>query len=142
RITRKESHGEVENRVTTATLIAAIDNSPRVTARLQNMASLTVDRIRVIDVRPFIAPARRATYVAALEKNSDRIEGLRSELVTMDAVIRKLAEQRPRLGVDHVVAAGILDVIETGKSSNVLVLYVDNRNRLSASTSESGRSDH
>jgi hypothetical protein len=44
--------------------------------------------------------------------------------------VQKLADQRPALDVDDVVAAGILDVIETGESENILVLYVDNKNRL------------
>jgi hypothetical protein len=137
RITRRESHGEVRNTVNISTVVAAIDNSARVTARLGSLGPLSSDRIRVIDVRPFIARARRATYVSSLASNTERVEALRAELVTLDPVVRALADRRPPLSVDAVVAAGILDVIETGKSVNVLVLYVDNSNRLGVSPSGS-----
>ena len=57
----------------------------------------------------------------------------------MDPVVRVLAKSRPALTVDDVVGAGILDVIETGKSAGVLVLYVDNRNRLRRAESADAR---
>jgi hypothetical protein len=137
RITRRESRGEVHNRVTVSTVLTAIDNSPRVTNRLNGLGVLTAERIRVIDVRPYIAAPRRSTYNASLESNAQHIERLRAELVTLDPVVRVLAARRPQLTVDDVVAAGILDVIETGKSSNVLVLYVDSGNRLGKASSQS-----
>lgn len=129
-VTRRESHGEVRNRVNVNTVVTAMDNTSRITARLNGLGNLTVNRIRVLDVRPYIAPARRPTYLAALDRNSRKLELLRGELVTIDPVVQKLADQRPSMTVDDVVAAGILDVIETNESENVLVLYVDNRNRL------------
>ncbi|MGQ0643287.1 MAG: hypothetical protein ACT4P6_21285 [Gemmatimonadaceae bacterium] len=135
RITRRESRGEVRNQVTVETVVAAINNSARVSARLANLGAFTSERIRIIDVRPFIARARRGSYVATLEKNVERIEALRADLVAQDPVVRALADRRPSLTVDAVVAAGILDVMETGKSFNVLVLYVDNGNALGTASS-------
>jgi hypothetical protein len=135
RITRRESHGEVRNSVNVSTVVAAIDNAARVTARLNGIGILTNDRIRVIDVRPYIAASRRAAYRSSLENNQDRIEDMRAALVTMDPVVRVLADRK--ITVDAVVAAGILDVMETGKSSNVLVLYVDSSNQIGMSSSTS-----
>lgn len=138
-VTRRESRGEVRNRVTVNTVVAAMDNTSRVITRLNAMGNLTDERIRVIDARPYIAPARRTTYVSALDRNGTKVEHLRAELVAIDPVVRVLARQRPTLTVDDVVAAGILDVIETGTSANVLVLYVDNRNRLRRDESADAR---
>lgn len=134
RITRRESHGEVRNSVNVSTIVAAMDNAPRVTSRLHGMGVLTSERIRVIDVRPYIASSRREAYRSSLQNNHDRLEALRAALVTMDPVVRVLADRTPPLTVDAVVAAGILDVIETGTSSNVLVLYVDKSNQLGMSS--------
>ncbi len=127
-ITRRESHGEALNQVTASSVVAAIANTSRVIARLNDL-SLSSDRIRVVDVRPYV---RSQTYSAALSKNAEQIETLRAQLVTMEPVLRALADRRspPIITVDDVVAAGMLDVIETGKSVNVLLLYVDNRNRV------------
>ena len=138
-VTRRESRGEVRNRVTVNTVTAAMDNTSRVISRLNTLGNLTDDRVRVIDVRPYVAPAGRSSYLAALNRNGDRIEQLRAELVAMDPVVRVLAKRRPALTVDDVVGAGILDVIETGKSAGVLVLYVDNRNRLPRAENTDGR---
>ena len=138
-ITRRESRGEVHNRVTVNTVVAVMDNTSRVIARLNTMGHLTDNRVRVIDVRPYIAPARRSAYLGALDRNGAKIERLRAELVTREAAVRVLANRRPALTVDDVVGAGILDVIETGKSANVLVLYVDNRNRLGRAESADAR---
>lgn len=138
-ITRRESRGEVRNRVTVNTVTAAMNNTSRVISRLNTLGNLTDDHVRVIDVRPYIAPARRSTYLSALDRNGAMIEQLRAELVTMDPVVRVLAKRRPALTVDDIVGAGILDVIETGKSAGVLVLYVDNRNRLRRAESADGR---
>ncbi len=129
-ITRRESRGEVRNRVNVNSVVAAMDNTSRITTRVHGLGDLTVNRVRIVDVRPYIPAAQRPTYLAALDRNSRKIELLRGELVTIDPVVLKLADQRPALDVDDVVAAGILDVIETGESENILVLYVDNRNRL------------
>lgn len=138
RITRRESHGavargEVRNRVTVSTVVVAMDNTSRITTRLNGLGNLTASSIRILDVRPFIPAARRSTYLAALDRNARKIELLRSELVSIDPVVEKLAAQKPPLDVDDVVAAGILDVIETADSENILVLYVDRRNRLASS---------
>jgi hypothetical protein len=134
RITRRESHGEVRNHVTAPTVVAAIGNTSRVNARVDGL-SLSSDRVRVVYVRPNV---RTQNYSSALSKNAEQIEILRQELVTIEPVFRKLAESRPSLTVDDVVAAGILDVIETGKSVNVLVLYVDIRNRIGVRSTTSG----
>ena len=56
-ITRRESRGEVRNRVTVNTVTAAMDNTSRVISRLNTLGNLADDRVRVIDVRPYIAPA-------------------------------------------------------------------------------------
>lgn len=138
-ITRRESRGEVRNRVTVNTVVAAMDNTSRVISRLNTLGNLTDDRVRVIDVRPYIAPRGRPAYMNALDRNSTTIVHLRAELVTMDPVVRVLAQSRPALTVDDVVGAGILDVIETGKSAGVLVLYVDNRNGLRRAESADAR---
>jgi len=138
-ITRRESRGEVRNRVTVNTVTAAMDNTSRVIPRLNTLGNLTDDRVRVIDVRPYIAPARRSIYLRALDRNGATIEHLRAELVTRDPVVRVLAKERPGLTVDDIVGAGILDVIETGKSAGVLVLYVDNRNPLRRAESADAR---
>ena len=138
RITRRESHGEVVNRVTVNTVVTAIDNSSRVVPRLNALTAIPVERIRVVDVRTSIPASRRNTYAAALERNERALAELRVELVMIDPVVKVLGARRPALTVDDVVGAGILDVIETGKSANVLVLYVDNRNRIGRSTN--GRS--
>ena len=130
KITRRESHGEVRNRVNVNTVVAAMDNTSRTTMRVSGLGNLTVNRVRIVDVRPYIPTAQRSTYLAALDRNSRKIELLRGELVTIDPVVQKLADQRPALDVDDVVAAGVLDVIETGESENILVLYVDGKNRL------------
>ena len=130
KITRRESHGEVRNRVNVSSVVTAMDNTSRTTTRVAGLGSLTVNRVRIVDVRPYIPAGQRPTYLAALDRNSRKIELLRGELVTIDPVVQKLADQRPALDVDDVVAAGILDVIETGESENILVLYVDNKNRL------------
>ena len=130
RITRRESHGEVVNRVTVNTVVTAIDNSPRVIPRLDALATIPVERIRIVDVRSAIPASRRTTYADALGRNEKALAALRVELVMIDPVVKVLGARRPALTVDDVVAAGILDVIETGKSANVLVLYVDNRNRI------------
>ena len=134
RITRRESHGEVRNMVTASTVVAAIGNTSRINARVDGL-SLSSDRVRVVDVRPYV---RTQNYSSALSKNAEQIEVLRQQLVTIEPVFRMLAEHRPSLTVDDVVAAGILDVIETGKSVNVLVLYVDNRNRIGVRSTTSG----
>ncbi|MGH9203879.1 MAG: hypothetical protein ACRD2A_21845, partial [Vicinamibacterales bacterium] len=134
RITRRESHGEVVNRVTISTVVTAADNSARVIPRLSALAAIPVERIRVVDVRSSIPASRRSTYAAALERNEKALTDLRVELVMIDPVVKVLGARRPSLTVDDVVGAGILDVIETGKSANVLVLYVDNRNRTGRST--------
>jgi len=134
RITRRESHGEVRNMVTASTVVAAIGNTSRINARVDGL-SLSSDRVRVVDVRPYV---RTQHYSSALSKNAEQIEILRQQLVTIEPVFRMLAEHRPSLTVDDVVAAGILDVIETGKSVNVLVLYVDNRNRIGVRSTTSG----
>ncbi|HJU73790.1 MAG TPA: hypothetical protein VJ717_08595 [Gemmatimonadaceae bacterium] len=138
RITRRESHGEVVNRVTVNTIVTAIDNSSRVVPRLSALTTIPVERIRVVDVRTSIPAARRSTYTAALERNEKSLAELRVELVMIDPVVKVLGARRPALTVDDVVGAGILDVIETGKSANVLVLYVDNRNRINRSTNGNG----
>lgn len=129
-ITRRESYGEVRNRVNVNTVVAAMDNTSRVATRVSGLGNLTVNRVRVVDVRSYIPASQRSKYLAALDRNSRKIELLRGELVTIDPVVQKLADQRPALDVDDVVAAGILDVIETGTSENILVLYVDSKNRL------------
>ncbi len=129
-VTRRESHGEVRNRVNVNTVVAAMDNTSRTTMRVSGLGNLTVNRVRIVDVRPYIPTGQRSTYLAALDRNSRKIELLRGELVTIDPVVQKLADQRPALDVDDVVAAGVLDVIETGESENILVLYVDGKNRL------------
>jgi hypothetical protein len=126
-LTRRESRGEVRNRVTAATVVAAVGNAPRVTERLDALGPLARDDIRVIDVRPYIAPARRSSYRAALDRNAARIERLRAELVTRNEVVRALADHRPAFSVDDVIAAAVLEVVETGRNENVLVLYVDPR---------------
>jgi hypothetical protein len=130
KITWRESHGEVRNRVNVNSVVAAMDNTSRTTTRVAGLGSLTVNRVRIVDVRPYIPAGQRRAYLAALDRNSRKIELLRGELVTIDPVVQKLADQKPALDVDDVVAAGILDVIETGESENILVLYVDNKNRL------------
>ena len=129
-VTRRESRGEVRNRVNVSTVVAAMDNTSRTTMRVSGLGNLTVNRVRIVDVRPYIPNAQRSTYLAALDRNSRKIELLRGELVTIDPVVQKLADQKPKLDVDDVVAAGVLDVIETGVSENILVLYVDAKNRL------------
>lgn len=127
RVTRRESRGEVRNRVTSATVVAAVGNIPRVTERLDALGPLSRDEIRVIDVRPYIAPARRSSYRAALDRNAARIERLRVELIRRDQVVRALADHKPSFSVDDVIAAAVLEVVETGRNENVLVLYVDPR---------------
>lgn len=130
KVTRRESHGEVRNRVNVNTVVAAMDNTSRTTMRVSGLGSLTVNRVRIVDVRPYIPTGQRSAYLAALDRNTRKIELLRGELVTIDPVVQKLADQKPALNVDDVVAAGVLDVIETGDSENILVLYVDAKNRL------------
>jgi hypothetical protein len=92
RITRRESHGEVRNTVHVATVVAALDNSARITARLKRASPVTSDRIRIVDVRQSIAARRSAFYVAALQRNAARIQALRAELVTQDPVVRAPAD--------------------------------------------------
>lgn len=124
-ITRRESRGEVHNRVTAATVVTAVDNTARVTERLDDLGELPREFIRVLDVRPYIAPARRSAYRAALDRNVTRIVRMRAALTYVDEVARALAERK--FSVDDVVAAAVLEVVETGRNENVLVLYVDPR---------------
>jgi hypothetical protein len=124
-ITRRESRGEVRNRVTAATVVAAIENTARVTERIDNLGELPRDHIRVLDVRPYLAPARASAYRAALDRNATRIGRMRAELTYHDEVVRALAERK--FSVDDVIAASVLEVVETAENDNVLVLYVDPR---------------
>ncbi|MEW5917157.1 MAG: hypothetical protein AB1762_12160 [Gemmatimonadota bacterium] len=128
RITRRESRGDVHNRVTAATVLTAVDDAARVAARVDRLRQITAAQVRIIDVRPAISGGQRAQYVAALTRRAADIEALRTALVAVDTAIHVLNTQRPPHTVDDVVAAGVLDVIETDKSSTVLVLYVDGQN--------------
>jgi hypothetical protein len=133
RITRRESRGEVYNRVTLSTVITAINESPRVAPRVASL-KVTPQQVRIVDVRPYIPAGKRATYATALARRAKDITALRTTLVSVDTAVRVLEASRPALNVDDIVAAGIMDVIETGKSMNVLVLYVDRENAVGRQT--------
>jgi hypothetical protein len=137
RITHRESRGEVYNRVTISTVVTAINDAPRISPRVAAL-KLSPQQIRIVDVRPYIPAGKRKTYATALVTRAKDITALRTTLVSVDTAIHVLEASRPALNVDDVVAAGIMDVIETGKSMNVLVLYVDRQNTVGRAAGPNG----
>ncbi len=104
---RTESPGQVVMMPTYATLVASVNAAGEAVTKIDNLAGLTADQVRLVDAHELVSDANQSEFDAAVEKNAASLTALRTSLQKNDIIAKAIAEHPGKPAIDDVVAADV-----------------------------------
>ncbi len=104
---RTESPGQVVKMPTYETLVASLNAAGDAATKIDNLAGLTADQVRLVDSHELVTDANQSEFDAAVEKNAASLTALRASLQKNDVIAKAIADHPAKPAIDDVVGAEV-----------------------------------
>ena len=105
--TRMTSRGEVALALSYRSLVAAVTNVSPMAMKVETLAGLVPERIRLADANDFLGPSNEGAFGALVARNAAGITALRAAVQRNEMIAKALADHPAKPTVGDVVAAEI-----------------------------------
>jgi hypothetical protein len=109
---RKEAKGEVAAPAAApsfSTLLAAVNAAAANSAKIETLADLKAEQIRLVDAKTLTSDGSDQDLAAALEANKDALASLQSALQKNQLISKAIADHPAKPAITDVVAADVAD---------------------------------
>jgi hypothetical protein len=109
---RRESKGEVAAPAAApsfATLIASVNGTAASSSKIETLADLKAEQIRLVDAKTLLSDGSEKDLTAALESNKDALASLQSALQKNQLIAKAIADHPAKPALTDVIAADVAD---------------------------------